>query len=182
MELERFNTKSPKELSDAFHGYRDRVARNNSVPLMRFFQRFSPISVFQPVVIELDDLGAKYELDVARQTLTDTDKPDDLKMHSESLWFLFKNTFGFDTLLVNGCLEETSNGGFSKAARALSVENLNNLGIRFGPGIFLETKILGFFFERYGSNIPAHAARCSIRLSWQARVVLQSFLNGAYRG
>ena len=40
----------------------------------------------------------------------------DIEMHSESLFFVFKNEFGFDTLTVNGCFE-SSQKGFSKLAK-----------------------------------------------------------------
>ena len=62
--------------------------------------------------------------------------------------YLFRNPFGFDTLTVNGCLEEARPGGFSRAARSIAIENLNNLGIRFGPGLIFEAKVIAIFFER----------------------------------
>ena len=49
---------------------------------------------------------------------------------------------------MNGTFEEARPGGFSRAARSISIENLNNLGIRFGPGLFLNPKIIGIFLER----------------------------------
>ena len=55
---------------------------------------------------------------------------EDLEMHSASLKFIFKNSFGFDTLTVNGCFQEARSGGL-KGAKNLAIENLNNLGIKF---------------------------------------------------
>ena len=53
----------------------------------------------------------------------------DIKMHSNSLLFLLKNSFGFDTLTVNGCFDIYNFRSFSKFAKFFSIGNLNNLGI-----------------------------------------------------
>lgn len=99
-------------------------------------------------MVHLDDTGQSWQIDPARGSLTKTDAEADLVMHSESLHFLFSNSFGFDTLTVNGTFEEAREGGFSRAARSLAIENLNNLGIRFGPGLIFERKLIGVFLER----------------------------------
>ena len=148
MPLQHFETKSPEALREAFEGYVARVHGRNARWMMRLAQMASPVRVLQPVAIRLDDLGRTYRVDVARGRLAETTAPADLTMHSESLWFLFRNPFGFDTLTVNGCLEEARPGGFSRAARSIAIENLNNLGIRFGPGLIFEAKVIAIFFER----------------------------------
>ncbi|MFD1341412.1 MBL fold metallo-hydrolase [Litorisediminicola beolgyonensis] len=146
--LMTYETKSEDALRAAFSGWVDRVGRNNSRPSMRLAQVLSPIRVFQPIAIRLDDTGTTWRVDPARGTLETTEAAPDLVMHSESLWFLFSNSFGFDTLTVNGTLEEDAPGGFSRAARSLAIENLNNLGIRFGPGLVFEPAVIGAFLER----------------------------------
>ena len=148
MALQRFETRGPEALREAFEGYIARVHGRNARWLMRLAQAASPVRVLQPVAIRLDDLGRTYLVDIPRGRLEETDAPADLTMHSESLWFLFCNPFGFDTLAVNGCLEESRPGGFSRAARSIAIENLNNLGIRFGPGLIFEGKVIAVFFER----------------------------------
>ncbi|WP_099823218.1 MBL fold metallo-hydrolase [Oceaniglobus indicus] len=146
--VQHFDTKSPAELNAAFATYIARVHARNNATMMRVFQRVSPVKVFQPVIIHLDDLDRTYRVDVARGAFDETDAVPDLSMHSESLWFLFSNSFGFDTLTVNGCLEEKAPGGFAKAAKSISIENLNNLGIAFGPGLVFHGKIIAIFLER----------------------------------
>ncbi|MBT0956356.1 MBL fold metallo-hydrolase [Alphaproteobacteria bacterium KMM 3653] len=146
--LQRFETKSYEEIAETFQTYTARVFANNSRWMMRAAQVASPVRVFQPVVVELDDLGINVKIDVPRAQLTQTTEAPHLKMHSESLWFLFSNSFGFDTLGVNGCFEEMQEGGFSRAAKSIAIENLNNLGIRFGPGLVFEGKVIAVFFER----------------------------------
>ena len=61
---------------------------------------------------------------------------------------MLNNSFGFDTLTVNGCFEEEKESGFSKAARTLSIENLNNMGIEFRPSIIFNFKLISMFINR----------------------------------
>ncbi|KIN72946.1 MBL fold metallo-hydrolase [Sulfitobacter guttiformis] len=135
-------------LEAAFAKWRKRVFQNNSVATMKFAQKFSPVKVLQPVVVELDDLVSSWQIDPPKGTFTRTDAPADLIMHSESLEFMFLNSFGFDTLTVSGTFEEARDGGFSRAARSIAIENLNNLGIRFGMGLLFNPKIIAVILER----------------------------------
>ena len=71
-----------------------------------------------------------------------------LSMKSESLNFIFKNSFGFDTLTVNGCFEEVQKGGFVKATKTLAIENLNNLGIKIELKTLFNISIIKLFLTR----------------------------------
>ncbi|KIT16145.1 MBL fold metallo-hydrolase [Jannaschia aquimarina] len=135
-------------LRDAFDNWITRIHQKNSVPSMTVAARLSPIRVLQPVTIFLDDVNQTWRVDPVRGRLEQTSDEPDLMMHSASLHFLFANSFGFDTLSVNGTFEEAREGGFSRAARSLAIENLNNLGLSFGPGLLLERQVIGAFFER----------------------------------
>lgn len=146
--LMRFETHAPEALRAAFDGWTARVHANNNPTAMRLAQRVSPVRVFQPVVVLCEDLGRCFEVDVVRGRFVETDAHPHLAMHSESLWFLFSNSFGFDTLTVNGCLEEVSPGGFARAAKSLSIETLNNLSIRFGLGLVLEPRLIAVTLGR----------------------------------
>jgi hypothetical protein len=66
-------------------------------------------------------------------------------LNSESLNFLFNNSFGFDTLTVNGCFEEGRVGGFVVATKSLAIENLNNLGIFVTPSLIFNFSIIKKF-------------------------------------
>lgn len=71
-----------------------------------------------------------------------------LFMHSESLYFIFKNSFGFDTLTVNGCFEEAPKG-FVAATKTLAIENnLNNLGIYINVATIFNFSIIKLFLKR----------------------------------
>ena len=90
-------------------------------------------------------------LDLFHEKLSVTNSEPEISMSSESLNFIFKNTFGFDTLTVNGCFEELKRGGFSKMTRALAIENLNNIGIKVGFSIFLRIDLVFLFLKRLSS-------------------------------
>ena len=115
---------------------------------MRLFRFFSPISVFQPVVVEVTDLNCSYNIDYINRKINKSNKACMLKMNSEVLLFLFKNSFGFDTMTVNGCFEEGTNGGFVRATKSFSIENLNNLGLYFNLKLLINFRIIKLFLTR----------------------------------
>lgn len=149
---------SEDDLRSAFDAYIRRIERNNARWFMRVARTLSPIRIFRPVAIRLDDLRATFEVDLLARRFARTEGPADLTMASESLHFLFRNTFGFDTLTVNGCFEESAEGGFSKAARSLAIENLNNLGLRFSPALLIEAKLIRHFLSSLAS-VARHLRR-----------------------
>ena len=108
----------------------------------------SPIAAFKPVTIYISDLHINIKLDLFTNSLQQCNVVADISMHSESLGFLLKNTFGFDTLTVNGCFEEVSDSGFSRVTRTLAIENLNNMGIEFRPSIILNYQLIIMFISR----------------------------------
>ena len=67
-------------------------------------------------------------------------------MHSQSLAFLFKNEFGFDTLTVNGCFE-ADNEGFTKVTKTLAIGNLNAMGLHLNFGLIFHPKIIILFLK-----------------------------------
>jgi len=136
------------DLIEAFYKYCARIAENNNTKLMRLFRYFSPISVFQPVVVEVTDLKCSYDIDYINFKINKTNKACMLKMNSEVLLFLFKNSFGFDTMTVNGCFEEGTKGGFVRATKSFSIENLNNLGLYFNLKLLINFRIIKLFLTR----------------------------------
>ena len=67
-------------------------------------------------------------------------------MHSESLNFIFKNNFGFDTLTVNGCFESTKEG-FVKSTKSFALGTLNSMGLKLNFKLLLNVKLVFFFFN-----------------------------------
>jgi UDP-MurNAc hydroxylase len=139
-----------EELRDTFISYQKRVFDRNDKTFIKLIKIISPIKVFQPIVIKLEDIDQTISLDIFSSSLSLSKQSVDLVMHSESLKFLLNNTFGFDTLTVNGCFEEVNKNSFTKAVKSLAIENLNNIGIRFRPNIIFNISTIMTFLKRLG--------------------------------
>ena len=146
--LKTYESIEIKQLEESFFKYKERIFKNNTRWFMKFIQIFSPISAFKPIVIEVSDLNANIKLNIFSEELATTSSNADISMSSESLNFIMTNTFGFDTLTVNGCFEEETVGGFSRATRSLAIENLNNMGISFKPSIIFDIQLISLFISR----------------------------------
>lgn len=148
--LREFTAVALPDLQDAFRNYIKRVEKANSWTFMWLVSKFSPIAVMRPVVIEIDDAHARLKFDLVGKSLDLCTEPADLQMSSESLLFMLKNSFGFDTLTVNGCFEEARAGAFVKATKTLGIENLNNVGIHMSPAILLNRSVYKLYFRLLG--------------------------------
>ena len=149
--LQKYDSIDLDNLNEFFENYKFRIFKNNSKWFVLLARYLSPIAAFKPVIINISDLDINIKLDLFANSLQQCDVAADLSMHSESLGFLLKNTFGFDTLTVNGCFEEASDSGFSRVTRTLAIENLNNMGIEFRPSIILNYQIIIMFISRLWS-------------------------------
>jgi UDP-MurNAc hydroxylase len=145
----KYQSKTKDELVHAFERYCERISKNNSLVLMRILRRFSPISVFSKIEINLIDSDFSVTIDYLQREITFNKLSQPcLEMHSASLLFLFENNFGFDTLTVNGCFEEKQKGGFIHATKSLAVENLNNLGISISIKTLFRFSVIKIFITR----------------------------------
>lgn len=125
---------SLETLEKDFDAYRARVFQENSYSIAYLARHNPVIRGFLPVRIFLADLDETIEVSVMdgfRHCSSQADIPPDVFMHSTSLQFIFKNSFGFDTLTVNGRFEATP-GGFSKMTRSFAIGSLNAMGITLG--------------------------------------------------
>ena len=147
-DLQNYDEVSLKHLEKSFGKYKERIFKNNTKWFMRLVKFLSPIPAFKPIIVKVDDLDINIKIDIFSESLSLSDLNADISMHSESLNFVLCNTFGFDTLTVNGCFEESKDFGFSRAARLLAIENLNNMGIEFRPGIVFNYQVLVMFISR----------------------------------
>lgn len=147
--LNKYITINTKEISIAYLSYLTRIHNKNNLTLMRFLRFFSPIKVFHPVAIYLLDLKVCVDFDLLYNRIVfNSPKDPMITMHSESLYFLFKNTFGFDTLTVNGCFEEKQKNGFVNSTKTLAIENLNNLGIYISVKTLIDLHTIKLFLRR----------------------------------
>lgn len=144
----KYSSVSFDELVISYALYRNRLKISNQFWFMRFLRFISPISVLKPVILHVHDLNITMTMNLFSDKLVPSTKKADLSLHSESLNFLFNNSFGFDTLTVNGCFEEVTPGGFIRATKTLAIENLNNLGFRLSPAILFNFSIIKIFIGK----------------------------------
>jgi len=147
MHVNKFDLIAINDLSEMFGVYKARVFQNNSRKFMLFINMVSPVKAFKPINIHLTDLDKTVCIDIFASGLRGINTEPHLCMSSESLKFIFANTFGFDTLTVNGCFEEGSKGGFSLATRTFAIENLNNIGINMTPFFVFRIDVIMLFLS-----------------------------------
>ena len=136
------------ELRESFFNYCKRIEEKNNLLFISIIRIISPIPIFDPVVICITDLNIIINIDYVTKQMKKTNEAPMIHLQSESLNFLFNNTFGYDTLTVNGCFEEGRVDGFITATKSLAIENLNNLGIYVNPSIVFNFSIIKLFFKR----------------------------------
>ena len=136
------------QLKENFAQYCQRIQKNNNMKLVKLLRTIIPISAFKPCIVYLSDLEKSIKFDYVSSSFQETTEIALLSMHSESLNFMFKNSFGFDTLTVNGCFEEVTKNGFVRATKTLAIENLNNLGIKIEMKTLFNFSIIKLFLTR----------------------------------
>lgn len=136
------------KLKENFAQYCERIQKNNNMKLVKLLRTIIPISAFKPCIVYLSDIEKSIKFDYVSSSFQETTETALLSMHSESLNFMFKNSFGFDTLTVNGCFEEVTKNGFVRATKTLAIENLNNLGIKIETKTLFDISIIKLFLTR----------------------------------
>jgi len=142
------NKFSLDELNISFSKYRNRIFDKNS-KLFLYIVRLIPfIKALKKVVLKTENLEKCIVIDIFKNKIDFVNHIDyDIELSSESFNYILNNSFGFDTLTVNGCFEEGTKGGFKKATKLFAIENLNNLGIYFNFSLIFNLKIISFFFK-----------------------------------
>ena len=146
--IHKFETIEISQLKENFDKYCERIHKNNNMILIKLLRAISPISAFKPCVVYINDLDITIKFDYVNKSFQQTTEVALLSMQSESLNFILKNSFGFDTLTVNGCFEEVVRNGFVNATKTLAIENLNNLGIKIEFKTLLNFSIIKLFLTR----------------------------------
>ncbi len=119
---------SMDDLMNEFKIYKSKLCLKNNYILMNILILLKPFGIFSSIKIKLEDLNQVliYSL---HSGLKESDKTDfDISLHSNSLMFIFKNEFGFDTLTVNGNFE-CGKEGFSKMVKSFAIGSLNAMGL-----------------------------------------------------
>lgn len=136
------------ELKESFYNYCKRISEKNNMEFITIIKIISLKTFFSPIIVKVLDLNIILKFDYISKNIYKTSEPPMICLNSESLNFLFNNSFGFDTLTVNGCFEEGRAGGFVTAAKSLAIENLNNLGIFVKPSFLINFSLISLFLKR----------------------------------
>ncbi|MEC7860738.1 MAG: hypothetical protein VYC46_04680 [Pseudomonadota bacterium] len=136
-------------LNESFQKYQKRIFNNNSKFLIHMASRLPFIDLFRRTRLKLIDFDKCVDVDIFEENLIFSDLVEnyDIALDSQSLDFLFRNTFGFDTLTVNGCFEEGNKGGFAKFTKTLAIENLNNLGLSLNLKLIFRLDLVFLFLK-----------------------------------
>jgi len=138
---------NPNILEEAFKAYRKRILLNNNIFLIKLFYYFSPFKFFSPIYVFIEDLKKTFEVDFVKNRFLMTSKKPILKMRSDSLLFIFKNQFGWDTINVNARFEELKDNGWSISTRTFAIETLNNMGYHFNFKLLFNKSIIKLFIK-----------------------------------
>jgi UDP-MurNAc hydroxylase len=143
-----YNTINYELICENFLRYCERISAKNNMAFISIIRSISPIPFFNPVIVNILDLNITLKFDYVSKKIEHTPEAPMICLKSESLNFIFNNSFGFDTLTVNGCFEEGKVGGFVMATMSLAIENLNNLGISITPSVMFNFFIIKLFILR----------------------------------
>ena len=145
--IEKFNNSiSFKDLHEEYKGYKNKLFKINSKFIIFLASKIKFLKFFQPLNIFLLDHKKNYELSLINGFKETHKNNYDISMHSESLGFIFKNDFGYDTLTVNGCFD-ASKEGFIKTTRTFAIGSLNSMGLKVNLGLIFNFNLILFFFK-----------------------------------
>jgi len=135
-------------INKSFINYCKRISMKNDIRFIAILRSINLIPFFNAVIVKILDLNITIKFDYVTKKIEQTTEAPMICLSSESLNFLFNNSFGFDTLTVNGCFEEGRAGGFVAATKSLAIENLNNLGIFVTPNLIFNFSVIKIFIMR----------------------------------
>jgi UDP-MurNAc hydroxylase len=136
------------ELSLNSQSYINRLKEKNNFTLVRLAKLVPFLNFFKPVRIFLYDINKIGIFSITKgMTFEDNNKDFDVKMHTESLDFIFKFDWGYETLTVNGRFEAQFEG-LSKMTKIFSIGPMNNMGKYISwKWLLSNTKLIFEFFS-----------------------------------
>jgi UDP-MurNAc hydroxylase len=138
------------ELTASARRYRERVFEQNARWLIRLASLVPGVGAFQPLAIRLTDLGRTVRFSFFEELEEAPTATPDVEMSSESLDFVFRNDFGFDTLTVNGRFEASAQG-FARMTKNFAVGSLNALGLGLKPSLVVNADVMLLLLGRLRS-------------------------------
>ncbi len=138
--------------------WRARLAKRNWGIWIRLASLVPFVGALRPVAIRLTDLDAVVEVSAfAPLKLLDAGAPWHAAMASESLDFIFRNDFGYDTLVVNGRFE-AGPAGFRRMTRTFALGSLNAMGLSLGPSLLFSPNVLALLARGLRGRPPEFRA------------------------
>ena len=134
-----------QELLAEYSKYKQKILDINSKLMIYLASKIKFLNFFQPINIFLLDHKKNYEFSLFKGFKETKNNNYDISMHSESLFFIFKNDFGYDTLTVNGCFIAPKKG-FIKSTRSFAIGSLNSMGLKVNFNLIFNLKLVSFFF------------------------------------
>lgn len=136
-------------IQQEFDKYIYRIYKNNSFFFIYLLSSIKFLNIFQKINFYILDLKISISVDIVKRKIDIISKDEaEIAINSHSLYLIFSQDFGFDTLTVNGCFTEIKNNSFIKMAQSLAIGNYNNLGLKFNFLIFLNFKIILLFIKK----------------------------------
>lgn len=116
------------QLIENSKNYITRLKTKNKWWLVNFAKAVPALHFFKPINILVTDHQKVYTFDINKGlALSKAGIKEDVIMHSESLDYIFKFDFGYETLTVNGRFEANFDG-LSKMTKIFSIGPMNNMG------------------------------------------------------
>ena len=136
-------------LDELFATYKEKLFKKNSKLLIWLLYKTRMFGAFSKLVIHLIDHQQFYSYSIfngLKKVDYDRTQPC-IEMHSQSLAFIFKQEFGYDTLTVNACFE-VKNDGFSVATNNFAIGSLNAMGFSLSMSILSRMDLVYKFLKR----------------------------------
>lgn len=136
-----------ERLAASFLAWRARCLVENDRRTLWMLRRVPGRAALGPVRVRLHDLDLTVAVGLFDGFAIVDDGPFDASMHSSSLQFVFAQTFGFDTLTVNGRFEADA-AGFSRMTRSFALGSLNGMGLRIGPSLAKDAWVVALLLRK----------------------------------
>ena len=135
------------ELNVSFLNYKKRIFKKNSLSFLKIIRLIPFIGAFKKIILKIENFEKCIEVDIFAEKIRTVEFNYDIKLSADSFSYILNNSFGFDTLTVDGCFEQGKKNGFEKVTKLMAIENLNNLGIYFKPSIIFNFRVILIFLK-----------------------------------
>src|SRR5262249_46114262 len=143
-------------LAAAAQTYLQRIRGANAGWLIELLRHNPVLPPLRPIDIQLGDMGAhvRFSFERGLEKIERRDPAYDLRMGSDSLAFLFRQSWGIDTLTVNGRFHADPEG-LKRLVLTFGIDMLNNTGITLGPAFLVDFASISFLLRVLGRTLES---------------------------